>query len=116
MDEDKRKLREINDVTYHSKKIYQERVKAVLDAEEDIEQKKRILSCECKLCYYIYRQRLAGSAFTKWKCRGCDKTFNHHNTNVPKFCRDCSELYRVCITCGGDLNLAARRRNLTYDR
>ena len=110
------KLRRINDATSWSKQLYQERVKAVLDAEEDKDQAIRLRACQCKWCYYINNRRMAGAAFTRWFCKLCDREDMHSNTATPKVCRSCSEKYRACVSCGGDLNLATKRRNLTYEK
>jgi hypothetical protein len=109
-------LRKINDATNWSKRHYFERVEAIKNAEEDVDESKRVLIArECRWCYYIYNTRMAGQAFTPWTCPGCVKSFAHPNTATPKYCKDCAYKYRVCVTCGGDQNMAVKRRKLTYE-
>ena len=41
-----------------------------------------------------------GQAFTDWKCEKCGEIYTHHNTAVPKVCKECSEKYNICEECG----------------
>ena len=57
----------------------------------------------CEKCYWEEKGMLSGQAFSAYTCALCDKTETWHNTNVPKFCSECSERLQMCQRCGGDL-------------
>lgn len=47
----------------------------------------------------------AGQAFTGYKCKSCGNEYQHHNTNTPKYCLECSIKLRKCRWCEKTLNL-----------
>ena len=65
----------------------------------------------CAACEYLNRYRLAGQAFTEWKCQLCKQPQPmHSNTAVPFLCLGCAKSYGLCIECGGDLECEHRGR------
>jgi hypothetical protein len=70
----------------------------------------RAKALECKSCFYLARDRVAGQAFTAWRCGVCGAEHVHHNTNVPKVCDDCASRHDLCTVCGGDREMRAGRR------
>lgn len=107
-------LRDINDESFMNKKQLNEIVESARRAEEDADQTERLKARECKLCFYIRKHRIGGAAMTDAECQGCQKVMGFSSTATDKFCRDCSDKYRVCTRCGADMELASRRRKLTY--
>lgn len=57
----------------------------------------------CEKCYWEEKGMLSGQGFTEFTCAICDKKEMWHNTNVPKFCSECSEKLGICQRCGADL-------------
>lgn len=65
----------------------------------------------CAPCEYLGRYRLAGQAFTAWKCQLCGEDQpSHPNTSVPRLCDGCAKTYGLCATCGGDIESRQRGR------
>ena len=58
----------------------------------------------CKKCYWEEKGMLSGQGFTDFVCQICDKTDTWANTNVPRFCHECSKKLNICQRCGGKLN------------
>ena len=57
----------------------------------------------CKKCYWDNKGMVSGQAFTDFECALCGRTDMWHNTDVPKFCRECSEKFNMCQRCGADM-------------
>lgn len=72
------------------------------DADPDKET--RLSECECRTCYYLRRERLAGHAFTMYRCSHCGEEKRHPNTAVPVICPECARKIQVCTVCGADLD------------
>ena len=72
-------------------------------AQRNKHEARRAASKQCKACYYLREPRMAGQAFTAFTCAICQVTQDHHNTNVPKYCRACCDEHELCQTCGGRL-------------
>jgi len=103
----KPKLTESQRVEIYSRAAWQkdtdERVGAYVAAtlgETKEQRTKRGL--ECKQCFYLRASRIAGQAFTNWKCRICGTERSHHNTAVPRYCDDCAKAHKLCVECGGE--------------
>ncbi len=92
---------------------YQEFTRMALDAKADSKQKQRLAYHECKVCFYL-SSRVGGSAITESNCTVCDAPISNASTNVDKVCRACAEKYRLCVHCGGDLELVVSRKKLVY--
>ena len=57
----------------------------------------------CKKCYWEQKGMLSGQGFTDFICALCGKRDTWGNTDVPKFCHECSEKLNMCQRCGADL-------------
>lgn len=57
----------------------------------------------CKKCIEIDNNSMCGQAFTPFKCAMCGRVKNHHNTDTPKLCIDCSRDNGLCEKCGEKL-------------
>ena len=58
----------------------------------------------CKKCKDKERGMLAGQGFRTFTCQLCGQEDEWPNTNVPKFCHECSVKLDMCQRCGGSLN------------
>lgn len=58
----------------------------------------------CKKCEWEEKGMLSGQAFRDFTCQLCGRTDTWHNTNIPKFCHECSKRLNMCQRCGGELN------------
>lgn len=96
--------------TYCSNRAAASQQEAVEDWRADQEHDARKLRSECKTCYYL-RGGVAGQAFTRWTCILCGDERQHHNTMTPRVCEPCAKLAKVCVLCGGDVDLKAKRKN-----
>lgn len=81
----------------------------LLRFEEDKERELRLKYSNCKTCYYLMGDRIAGQAFTKYICRVCEKEGLYPNTAVPKICAICSDSLHICCDCGADLDFKKRK-------
>ena len=70
----------------------------------------RLYSQECKTCFYL-RGSVCGQAFTSYICGLCGTEQMHHNTCVPRLCRECATANELCRQCGGDIDMRQRRNN-----
>ena len=59
---------------------------------------------ECIKCLMENKGAVCGQGFTEYTCEKCGEKSWHHNTNVPKYCSNCSEKYNICERCGGNLD------------
>lgn len=69
---------------------------------EDSDEDMRKSHLKCKTCFYL-RSGIAGQGFTHCICQNCGKGITHHNTDVPKYCKDCSNKYNACVKCGANI-------------
>lgn len=77
----------------------------------DAHSAQRRAECRCPACEYLGRYRLAGQAFTAWKCQLClVEQPSHPNTAVPRLCLSCAGAYGLCVSCGGDVEGIHRGR------
>lgn len=89
------------------------------DFDFDAHRDRRLKVRECKACFYLKRGRIAGQAFTAWRCDFCDaEPPMHHNTAVPRVCELCSVKHDLCTRCSGDIHMDKRRTDFppTIDR
>lgn len=75
--------------------------KRIAAYEKDDKKEQRLSLRECKS--YFYLNGIAGQAFTEYSCLNCNKKDMHPNTNVPKYCRNCSVEHQVCVRCAAKL-------------
>ncbi len=109
-------LRSIQQATYYSKIHFDEMMVKAENAKADKLKTQRLKAGECAFCFYFRDSRFGGAAITTSNCRGCGEQMTFSNTNTDDFCKKCSEKYELCVRCGGDLNLRAKRRTLVYDK
>lgn len=64
----------------------------------------------CKICYWKEKGVLSGQGFTDFTCALCGREDVWANTNVPKFCSECSQKLNMCQRCGGELTEEDKRR------
>ena len=64
----------------------------------------------CTKCYWKEKGQLSGQGFTTFTCALCGKEEEHHNTNVPKFCHECSKRLNMCQRCGEELTEEDKER------
>ena len=57
----------------------------------------------CKKCKEAERGMFSGQGFRDFTCQLCGKTDTWCNTNIPKFCDECSKKLNICQRCGADL-------------
>lgn len=43
---------------------------------------------------------MAGTAITWYKCKLCNKKYEHPNTAIPKICSNCRTITNRCRSCG----------------
>lgn len=99
----KDKAKEVSkDSDYWNERYIRDAKRMAASFELDPEEEKRKKDLNCKRCYYSHG-RLAGQAFTDYKCRICDKENSHSNTAVPKICPQCSATFNLCVECGGSI-------------
>ena len=55
----------------------------------------------CKKCREESKGVFAGQGFRDFICQLCGNTDTWCNTDVPKFCYDCSNKLNMCQRCGG---------------
>lgn len=80
----------------------------------DHERAKRIEARQCRCCYYVRKlTTIVGHGFTHWKCILCPTEGQHANTGVPRVCESCSDGFRLCVLCGGDIEM---QRKSKFDR
>lgn len=54
----------------------------------------------CKKCEFKEKGMLSGQGFRDFTCVLCGKTDTWCNTNVPRFCYECSKKLNICQRCG----------------
>ena len=69
----------------------------------DNDQADRLERQECIRCFY--KGVIAGSAFTNYTCKCCNKEFSYHCTAIPDFCPQCARDNNICQRCGSELYL-----------
>lgn len=75
----------------------------------DGNRERRLAERKCSGCFYV-RTKMAGQAFTRWKCNLCSAEANHPNTAVPIVCAECSDTFDLCVSCGGDIEMKHRTK------
>lgn len=78
--------------------------------EIDDQKVSRLTHRKCKTCFY-FDYGVAGQSFSQRECKSasCTELSRWHNTAVPDYCADCSKMYGICRTCGGDIEQRERR-------
>lgn len=104
-------LERINHATANgARNMAHEMAKLAVLATDTRAAERRARQC-CAACEYLSRYRIAGQAFTDWKCQVCAVPQPaHSNTAVPRLCLGCARAYGLCASCGGDVELQHRGR------
>lgn len=85
---------------------------AILAADQ--EREKRLAAKECQACFYVRKlTSIVGHGFTRWSCRICGADGQHANTGTPRVCGECSDGFRLCVSCGGDIEMCRKSK---FDR
>ena len=58
----------------------------------------------CKKCEEKEREMVSGQGFRDFTCQLCGRVDTWYNTNIPKFCHECSDKLNMCQRCGADLD------------
>jgi len=103
-------LERVNHATANNARNLAHEIAKLATLATDARAEKRRAEQRCSACEYLHRYRLAGQAFTDWKCQICGDEHSHHNTAVPRLCLRCAKNYRLCAECGGDLETEHRGR------
>lgn len=95
-----RRIKQIKrDATRLNKKAFLEYFnkgsKYIADPEQDIRKEKGL----CKLCYYVYNQRIGGDAITTRPCFNCGEKQTYASTSTDALCLDCSKKRKLCKRC-----------------
>lgn len=78
--------------------LLKHQLERVLEMATDPDREDRQLKLQCVECYY--EGRVAGQAFTAWKCRDCGAKDLWGNTDVPVLCAECASTTECCTQCG----------------
>lgn len=84
-------------------------VRAIDLLTTDLYREDRLASGQCRCCYYLKGDTVAGQAMTTWFCRLCGTRGLHANTNTPRLCEACSTTHELCRRCGADIDLRKHR-------
>lgn len=76
---------------------------------EDPDKKRRLEYQRCCSCHYI--PRMAGAAMTSQPCACCGKDQMNGSTNTAALCPECAKKHKLCMQCGGDIEMREGRRN-----
>lgn len=107
----------INVATQNGRDTVDRLITKALRAAADGDKVKRLEACECVACFYVNNVRIAGQAFSNWRCAGCQEVQPMWpNTAVPKVCKTCGPKYQVCVRCVGDLDGRVRKNLLVKGR
>ena len=75
----------------------------------DYDNQIRLKQRKCAFCYNFRSGGITLQGFQDYKCKGCNVDKTHTNSDIPRFCSECSLTYDVCIRCGADINLKDRK-------
>lgn len=75
----------------------------------DSRQKARCEKKECRACFYLNSSRWGGAAMTEGSCGICAEVKLFGSTVIDALCEKCATKHRLCIHCGGDVNMKMRR-------
>lgn len=99
----KLKKNQLNIYTHYAEQHYEDMVRNVNNYELDEKSTTRLLRRECKTCFYLKGDRIVTQAFADYECKNCESKHTYHNGGVPKYCKDCSNEYGICVRCGSEL-------------
>lgn len=91
--------RDIQINTKFSTDVYEKMKKSVEIYEKDEKKNVRIESQLCKTCFYLRKPVTLKTIFS-YTCTVCEKEETYHNSNTPKYCKECASTHDVCVKCG----------------
>ncbi len=78
-------------------------------AIDDDERVLRRYKQQCRVCYYLTGRQ--GHTSTTTVCCGlCEKEMRFCGSCVDRLCEECAAAHRLCVHCGGDIELKIRRK------
>lgn len=89
--------------TFWSVQYYEDMLMKIHNYDRDEKSTTRLVRRECKTCFYLKGDRVVLHAFTDYKCDACESEHTHHDSGLPKYCKDCSLEFEICVRCGGKL-------------
>jgi hypothetical protein len=93
-----------------ARRWYKERIQQAEEATKDARKSERMKRHECKVCFYLYPDRIGGSAITTQPCACCEVEMDFCNTNTDKLCLACAQKHKLCRHCMADIELRSRRK------
>ena len=94
---------------------YKDILTRVYEAKIDANKPKRLKKkSECKVCFYINKDRIGGAAMTKQPCGICGEVVWYGSTNTDVLCLDCAIKHSLCKHCGGDREMRRQRRKFDW--
>lgn len=79
------------------------------DMVADARQSERRAANQCHFCFYA-SGRVGGAMCTTALCAMCDKEMRFGSTCVDVLCAGCAADYGLCLHCGADREMKARRK------
>jgi len=76
---------------------------------EDADRDARREAAQCGMCYYS-KSRVGGAMCTTALCGLCSEQMHFGNTCVDVLCKVCAKKHRLCLHCGGDVEMKSRRK------
>lgn len=102
-------IERVREATRRSSFHVQSVVKRAIKAGGDTQKSARLSRLQCPACFYL-RNPVSGNSFAPYVCEGCGQEHQHHNTAVPRLCRECASTFGACRSCGADLELRDRKK------
>jgi len=102
--------RDAESATVISKGLAERCVQNAVNFQADSQRIKRKKYSECKACFYFCRHKMAGAACSSRPCGLCGKSVDSGSTDVSRLCLDCGHKHKLCVVCGGDIELKVYRR------
>ena len=90
--------KKIKEATDWSKLSFNDFVKRVEEARNDVRKERRLTYQECKTCFY-FRSTLATQAFVRYTCQCCGVEKIWGNGRNPRICPECGKENQCCIRC-----------------
>lgn len=102
--------RRLQGTTLHNKGYLVEYIAKANAAERDSNRAERIEKGECRYCFYC-KGKAGGSACSSRPCACCGVEVYSANTCIDVLCKPCADKHELCVHCGADRELRARRKN-----
>jgi hypothetical protein len=103
-------LNRVRNATHFARQHLREWMDAAERAFADLDRKERETVQECRRCFYVGRQRMAGQAFTERECENCKRSVMYPTTDTNSLCVECGQRLGLCVRCCADIDLVDRRK------